>query len=199
MAQTKEIDEPYQKGKIEDGFRVGIWHYYDSEEKIALTFDYDSNILIHLMEDTASYLLYDENWTVLRPERQVRYLGSYSHLFDFLAMNMSRTYSSAAGKKNINTIIILELEFDKTGQLISKKVLGEHREYFDEAILEIAGSIPEYWIPAVYNGKTVKSKIAFPLIYTTTNNKKKQPKIDNLDYIGKLMSPIVILGYGTRR
>lgn len=195
LAQTEEINEPFQKGKVKDGYRVGIWHYLDGKD-LALSFDYDSNNLIFLKEDTSNYLVYDNGWELLKPERQVRYLGSYFHLYDFLASNLSTTYSSGAAKKNVNTIILLELEFNEKGQLVNKNLIGENKEYFEEAILKVTAAIPEYWIPALYNGVAVKSKIAFPLIYTTKTNEKKQPKIEDLDYEGKVLSPIKIVGYG---
>ncbi|MGJ3235946.1 hypothetical protein [Marivirga sp.] len=196
LAQIQEIDEPYQKGKVENGYRVGIWHYYDSKDEIAVSFDYDSNKLIHINKDTSSYLLYDDKWKSLKPDRQIRYLGSHFYLYDFLAMNLSSTYSSDAAKKNINTIILLELEFDEKGVLVKKNIIGKHKEYFEEGILEVTASIPEYWIPAVYKGETVKSKIAFPLIYTNKKNEKKQPKVEDIDYDGKLMGSVKIIGYG---
>jgi hypothetical protein len=196
IAQNQNIDEPYQKGKVENGNRVGKWNYYDLNKELSLTFDYDSNKLIYLKTDTSSYFINNETWKSLQPDRQIRYLGSYAHLYDFLAMNLSSTYSSDAAKKNINTVILLELEFDEKGVLIKKNIIGEHKEYFEEAILKVTESIPEYWIPAVYNGETVKTKIAFPLIYTNKTNEKKQPKIEDIDYKGKLMEPIKIIGYG---
>lgn len=196
LAQNQDIDEPYQKGKVENGKRVGKWNYYDLNKELALTFDYDSNRLIFLKADTSSYFIYNETWKSIQPDRQIRFLGSYAYLYDFLAMNLSRTYSSDAAKKNINTVILLELEFDEKGVLIEKNIIGEHQEYFKEAILKVTESIPEYWIPAVYNGKTVKAKIAFPLIYTNKTNEKKQPKIEDIEYRGKIMEPIKIMGYG---
>ncbi|WKV11013.1 hypothetical protein [Marivirga harenae] len=196
LAQTTEIDEPYQKGTVENGYRVGVWHYYDSQNELALSFDLDANQLIHLAKDTSSYFIYDNGWKSLKPDRQIRYLGSYYFLYDFLAMNLASTYSSTAAKENINTILILELEFDEKGVLVQKHIIGELKKYFEEAILEVTESIPEYWIPAVYEGKTVRTKIAFPLIYTNKTNEKKQPKIEDIEYDGKLMSPIKIIGYG---
>ncbi|SMG08395.1 hypothetical protein SAMN05661096_00131 [Marivirga sericea] len=195
LAQIQDIDEPYQKGKVKNGYRVGEWSYYDLNKELALTFDYDSNQLIYLKQDSSSYFIFDEEWQSLQPDRQIRYLGSYVHLYDFLAMNLSRTYSSEASKKNINTVILLELEFDEKGVLVKKNILGKHKEYLEEAILEVTASIPEYWIPAVYQGQTVKSKIAFPLIYTNKTNEKKQPKVADLDYDGKLMKHIKIVGF----
>lgn len=196
LAQIQEIDEPYQKGKVENGYRVGEWSYYDLNKELALTFDYDSNKLVHLKQDSSSYYIYSEKWQSLQLDRQIRYLGSYAHLYDFLAMNLASTYSSDAAKKNINTIILLELEFDEKGVLVKKNIIGKHKEYFEEDILEVTASIPEYWIPAVYKGKTVKSKIAFPLIYTNKTNEKKQPKVEDIDYDGKLMGSVKIIGYG---
>lgn len=199
FAQIQEVDESFQKGKVENGERIGKWDYYDKKEELALTFDYDSLRISYFKQDTSSYLIYHEDdWKSLKLDRQLRYLGSYAHLYDFLAMNLSSTYSADAGKKDINTIILLELEFNEKGRLIEKKIIGDHKQYFEEAILTVAESIPEYWIPAIYNGSTVNAKIAFPIIYTNKTNEKKQPKIEEIDYKGKVMLPIKIVGYGVR-
>jgi len=187
LAQIQEVDESYQKGKVENGERIGKWDYYDKKEEVALTFDYDSLRISYLEQDTSSsYLIFQEDdWKSLKLDRQLRYLGSYAHLYDFLAMNLSSTYSADAGKKDINTIILLELEFNENGKLIEKKIIGDHKEYFEEAILTIAESIPEYWIPAIYNGIPVKSKISFPIIYTRETKEDKQPKIEDINYVGQ--------------
>jgi protein TonB len=199
LAQIQEVDESFQKGKVENGQRIGKWDYYDKKEELALTFDYDSLRISYLQQDTSSYLIYQEDdWKSLKLDRQLRYLGSYAHLYDFLAMNLSSTYSADAGKKDINTIILLELEFNEKGKLIEEKIIGDHKQYFEEAILTVAESIPEYWIPAIYNGSTVNAKIAFPIIYTNKTDEKKQPKIEEIDYEGKIMLPIKIVGYGVR-
>lgn len=199
LAQIQEVDESFQKGKVENGQRIGKWDYYDKKEELALTFDYDSLRISYLEQDTSSYLIYQEDdWKSLKLDRQLRYLGSYAHLYDFLAMNLSSTYSADAGKKDINTIILLELEFNEKGKLIEEKIIGDHKQYFEEAILTVAESIPEYWIPAIYNGSTVNAKIAFPIIYTNKTDEKKQPKIEEIDYEGKIMLPIKIVGYGVR-
>jgi protein TonB len=199
LAQIQEVDESFQKGKVENGQRIGKWDYYDKKEELALTFDYDSLRISYLEQDTSSYLIYQEDdWKSLKLDRQLRYLGSYAHLYDFLAMNLSSTYSADAGKKDINTIILLELEFNEKGKLIEEKIIGDHKQYFEGAILTVAESIPEYWIPAIYNGSTVNAKIAFPIIYTNKTDEKKQPKIEEIDYEGKIMLPIKIVGYGVR-
>ena len=199
LAQIQEVDESFQKGKVENGQRIGKWDYYDKKEELALTFDYDSLRISYLEQDTSSYLIYQEDdWKSLKLDRQLRYLGSYAHLYDFLAMNLSSTYSADAGKKDINTIILLELEFNEKGKLIEEKIIGDHKQYFEEAILTVAESIPEYWIPAIYNGSTVNAKIAFPIIYTNKTDEKRQPKIEEIDYEGKIMLPIKIVGYGVR-
>ncbi len=199
LAQIQEVDESFQKGKVENGQRIGKWDYYDKKEELALTFDYDSLRISYLEQDTSSYLIYQEDdWKSLKLDRQLRYLGSYAHLYDFLAMNLSSTYSADAGKKDINTIILLELEFNEKGKLIEEKIIGDHKQYLEGAILTVAESIPEYWIPAIYNGSTVNAKIAFPIIYTNKTDEKKQPKIEEIDYEGKIMLPIKIVGYGVR-
>ncbi|WKK78276.2 hypothetical protein QYS49_15310 [Marivirga salinae] len=197
LAQKQEIDQPYQKGMGENGVRVGEWKYFGINEELELTYNYDSYTVSYLKLDTSLYLIYDnDDWKAVKPDRQLRYIGSYNHLYNFFAKELSSTYSSKASKKKISTILLLELEFSEEGQLVEKKIIGEDKEYFEEAILTIAESIPEYWIPAIYNGIPVKSKISFPIIYTRESKEDKQPKIEDLNYVGKVMSPIKVVGYG---
>jgi len=59
----------------------------------------------------------------------------------------------------------------------------------------MAESIPEFWIPAIYHGNTVDSKMAFPIIYSNKTNKEEQPHIEDLKYEGKLMQPIKVIAH----
>ncbi|RUA34746.1 MAG: hypothetical protein DSY77_04195 [Bacteroidetes bacterium] len=195
LAQKQEIDQPYQKGMGENGIRVGEWKYFGINKELELIYNYDSFTVSYLKPDTSLYLIFDkDDWKAVKPDRQLRYIGSYNHLYDFFAKELSSTYSSKARKRKISTILLLELEFSEEGQLVEKKVIGEDKEYFEEAILTIAESIPEYWIPAIYNSIPVKSKISFPIIYTRETKKDKQPKTEDLNYVGKVMFPIKIVG-----
>jgi len=110
LAQKQEIDQQFQKGTGMDGVRVGDWHYFDDHENLNLTYNYDSNTISYIKPDSSLYLVYYQDiWKAVIPERQLRYIGSYAHLYAFFAKELASTYSRKAGKKDISTIILLEL------------------------------------------------------------------------------------------
>jgi hypothetical protein len=192
-AQQTDVDNGYEKGKIEDGYKVGIWEYFGFDKSIELKIDYDKRAIAYLKPDTSKYfVMQDSVWSFKSLNSYPRYIGSYNEFYLILGKNLK--YPVEARMKKIEKTVFLEFDVNQQGQAAIVKIINDDERYFTANIIAVFNLIPNLWLSANYNGQTVPAKFILPFYYKLTGGKKSLPyDIDKLnDLEGSKMSKITI-------
>jgi hypothetical protein len=192
-SQQLDINNEYEKGKIENGYKIGVWEYLGINKTIELKIDYDKGTLVYLKPDTSKYYIKpDSDWTNISLKLYPRYIGSYAEFYNILASNLN--YPVEARRQKIEKSVFLEFVVNTTGQVAEMEVLNDSEGYFSTEIMEVFKLIPNLWLSANYNGQNVPAKFILPFHFQFTGGKKSLPydvnALNKLD--GKKMHEIVI-------
>lgn len=147
------------RGQLKDGKPVGVWEYYDYKE-LGLRFNYDSSRIQYSRPDTAHYLtLLDSGWQPKQLQRAPRVLGSNSDLTT--AMQKQLRYPVQDMRAGTTGTVILTYVIDEQGRRTNPVATTAPTTSLAEEVYRVAESLPFTYIPAVYQGKRVPTKIAF--------------------------------------
>jgi hypothetical protein len=123
--QQMDIDNGYEKGKAENGYKVGEWEYYGFDNSLELKIDYSKGTVVYLKEDSGAFLVKpDSAWRYEQVEPYPRYIGSYVEFYRILSSNL--IYPLKARLKDIQKTVFLEFEIDTQGQAVNAKVLNDN-------------------------------------------------------------------------
>ena len=76
-----EVDNGYEKGTLVDGYKDGIWSYYDNDT-LKIQIDYSKGKLVYLAKDTTKYaILTDKGWEMSKLDIYPHYLGSNEEIY----------------------------------------------------------------------------------------------------------------------
>lgn len=184
----------YETGKLEDGYKVGIWEYKGRDGETDLKIDYDNGALLYLKPDTSEYLVkVDGEWSLKKLSRHPRYMGSYTEFYKILGSTLR--YPFDAAKNNIGGTVFLEFEVSPEGRAINLKVINDPDNYFAAEIIKSFKQVPDLWIDAIYEGESVSAKIIIPFFFRIDGSKAVLDKamLDKLE--GKKFKEIVITSY----
>ncbi len=192
-AQQVEVDNGYEKGKAENGYKVGVWEYYGYDNSLELKIDYNAGTVAYLKQDTTNYFVkVDSVWQYEKVESYPRYIGSNVELYQILSSNLM--YPLQARLKNVQKTVFLEFEIDTRGQAVNARVLNDNEEYFTEEILAAFELIPNLWLTATCQGKSVPAKFVLPFYFKLIGG-RRSPDFDKdalsaLD--GKKLNEVVV-------
>lgn len=193
LAQVQKVENEYQKGQLENGYKVGTWEYYDGDSIANLIIDYTKGKLIHLEPDTSQfYIKPDSVWRYEKLDSHPRYIGSYKEFYKVLGMNMR--YPNRARKMKIQAKVYLQFDINANGQATDLQVIGDPKDYFSKDIVSTFGRVPNLWLSASYGGKIVPARFVLPIEYKMQNvaNKRKNKGEPIVIPEGKMLSEIVI-------
>lgn len=192
-AQQIDVDNGYEKGKLEDGYKVGIWEYFGPDKSVELKLDYNKGTLVYLKPDTSKYfVMLDSVWSFKEVNPYPRYLGSYVEFYKILSMNLR--YPVEARRKEIEKTVFLEFEVNKQGQAVNVKCLNDEKGYFTDDIIAAFSLIPNIWLSASYDGQNVPAKFILPFYFNLTGGKKSLPydEIALNELNGKKLSELIV-------
>jgi len=161
FGQKKEVDNGYEKGLLVDGYKDGIWEYYD-DSLLKLKVDYTTGKLVYLAEDTSSYAIESETgWEMSKLDIPPRYVGSMEEILKILAMNIQ--YPAEA--KNQSTIgsVLLGFEINLQGNVENVKILRDIGAGCGDEVLRVFQFIPNFWLVAQKNGQYYKARYILPV------------------------------------
>jgi len=195
-AQKIEIDNGYEKGRLEDGYKVGVWEYLGIDDTIDLKIDYDKGTVVYLKTDTSKFfIMLDSVWTYKSVNPYPRYIGSYAEFYKILGNNLR--YPVEARREKIEKTIFLEFEVNRQGQVVNIIILNDNAGYFTSEIINAFNLIPNIWLAANYNGKNVPSKFILPFYFKLSGKKQSlafdENTLNTLE--GRKLSKIVITAY----
>ena len=191
--QQVEVDNGFEKGLAENGYKVGVWEYYGINNNLELKIDYNQGTVIFLEQDTASYYVrLDSTWSYQKLDSHPRYIGSTIELYQIISSSLM--YPLNARLKNLEKTVFLEFDIDTNGQAVNGNVLNDDEGYFTQEILGAFDLVPNLWLTAKYKGENVPSKFILPFYFKLTGGKKSkefdQNMLNTLD--GKKINEVVI-------
>ncbi|MEQ8580541.1 MAG: energy transducer TonB [Marinoscillum sp.] len=171
FTQPLDVDNGYERGKMENGYKVGTWEYMGIDRSVELKIDYDRGALIYLKPDTNKYLvMIDSVWTYKKVNPHPRYLGSYGEFYTILGNNLD--YPTEARRDEVEGTVFLNFEVNQVGKAVNIQVLNDSGGYFTDEIIDTFNLIPNLWLTAACDGKNVCSKFVLPFYFKLTGGKE---------------------------
>jgi len=202
FAQSEVVDTDYEKGNILNGYKEGIWEYYDADFwQLALKIDYSKGNLLYQKPDTSTYVVYlDGEWKKMKLDQTPRYIGS---MHDFvLVSNKIRYPVKARNRQTVGSFNII-FEVDSLGKAGEFKVLNDIGDGCGEEALDKLFELPNYWIPAKLNGQNLASRFTIPITFSMVDDgrtiKPRKKSIVSEIPIAKALDEITVSLVGVRR
>ena len=163
-SQVDTVKTFFEKGVLKDGYKVGVWEYYDAPGILALKVDYNSAKLLFLKEDTSAYPIRSGNeWINSRLDVYPRYIGSMNEFYDILSTETLGKYLlQARGKRTVGTFYVL-FQVDSLGSAGGFEVINDIGDGCSDIILEAMKKIPNYWLPARKGAYSYTSRFILPV------------------------------------
>ena len=140
-----------------DGKRLGKWQFYNNEQKLELTFDYDSSRISYLQPDTTRYLIrIGDQWQPKQLTRAPHLLGSN----DQRLMELTRRlrYPVSALQQQLQGTVVLGYTVDINGHTRDYTIGSSLSPDCDQEVWRALKDLPDSWIPAVYLGRPTPSR-----------------------------------------
>jgi len=157
FGQNKYVSNDYEKGKIINGFKSGIWEYYDSFGILELSVDYSNAALIYIRPDTLDYVIFENNeWVKSKVDIPPRYIGSSVEFYKIL--NDHIEYPPQARSRDVVGCVSVLFEVDTMGIAGNYEIVHDIGAECGYELIRLLNLIPNYWLVARKNGKAYKSR-----------------------------------------
>jgi TonB family protein len=151
-----------ESGLYNNNKRVGIWKYYDWDQKEYLAYDYTNDSIVSYKADTSKQIIILGDDTISDyAERPVLYMGSRLKLFNFVLNNMN--YPEYAKDHWITGRVCVGVVVNEEGKPVDYFIDKSVDKSLDDEALRVIKKFRGQWIPAIYKGKVVKAVYIYPM------------------------------------
>ena len=165
--------ELYKNGELKasgyysNGMKSGIWEFYTTE--LYQKYDYDNKKLLYFNpkdfkeEDYDYPIINGSDTTIVKLDSPCMYVGGMTPIYNFIAKNVN--YPNQAVENNISGKVYISFTVDSNGNAYNHEIQkGIKKDYgCNEEAIRVVKSIPNEWLPAILNGKTVENKFIIPI------------------------------------
>ncbi len=167
-SEVIRVSNEYEKGRIVDGYKTGIWEYYDGSNELALKIDYDRNQIIYLAPDNGPYAVEINGEFVMKEvDRQPRYLGSMSEIL--LTIASAIDYPEKARANGIQGNFQVAFTVGVDGRMQDFEVLNDLGQGCGAAAVSALKVVPAQWIPALIDGRPYPTRFIIPYRFEIEN------------------------------
>ncbi|MFD2246279.1 energy transducer TonB [Pontibacter ruber] len=157
------------EGQYEMGKRSGLWSFYGWRDKLEYKFDFTTNqeVFADRKSDTIrnEVKVYQHGELVkTKVGNRPFYFGGDSRMFFFLGKNIR--YPIAAQRARVEGVAVISLDIDEDGKASNHEVVKKVGYGIDEEALRAISLLPNEWVPAMIDGKPVKSRHYVPIKFT---------------------------------
>jgi len=187
------VDSEYERGKILEGYKVGVWEYFDEPGELSLKVDYTRNQILFQKRDTTEVAIkIDDDFKMISVNRHPRYIGSKNEFYSIFARNMH--YPPKAREKGITGTVYVLFDIDTIGKANNFQIINDLGYGSGEAAVNALKQVPNHWIPALVNNESRISRLCLPVIFNIKGNTYGSSKKSNQDSlpVAKMLSEIVI-------
>ena len=132
----------------------GIWTYYNNDESVFLKFNFDNDSTIFCSQTNLS--------------RSIAYFGDNNEVTSIIMLNMM--YPDEAILNGEKGTVLVNIFINKFGDISDYKISKSISPLLDNEAIRVTKLIPEKWLPAIWNGKPIDSKITVPITFNSINN-----------------------------
>ncbi len=131
---------------------------------------FSTDISIPVQQDTTIYTIVDT-----MPKFQG---GNMEKFRRYLALNLR--YPEEAREKNITGTVFIQFVVTETGKVDKVQVIREVNPLLDKEAVRVVANSPA-WTPGKQDGKRVKVRYTFPIVFTLPDEKKEPAQQDFID------------------
>ena len=178
FGQTVKVDNGTAKGTLTNGYKTGIWEYYDSDT-LALKVDYTKGTLFYLKRDTTEYPIETpQGWKYAKLDVYPRFIGSMNDFLRILATHIR--YPEKALEQGVFGTVFLYFEINIQGRACNVKVLGDIGDGCGAEAMRVFNLVPNFWLTAKKNGKTYISRFILPVKFNLNNKKVPETRLSEI-------------------
>lgn len=153
------------EGQYDNGEVSGIWSFYGHGNKLNYKFDFTNKAEVFSSSTKDSLYnvieVYQNGQFVKTKVGNVPfYFGGEGRMSSHLARNIR--YPAEAFRVGLEGTSILKMEIDEAGNLSNIEVAESAGEVLDKEAMRVLGQLSSGWVPAMIDGKPVKSKLIVP-------------------------------------
>ena len=159
----------WEKGMMDKGEKVGVWEYYAynraGTQLVVQKYDHTERKLLEyrpLSDVPYRAELMPGKWTAVHLDRQPMFLGGDARLATYTA---KLNYPQAAQNKKLQGRVLISFVIDTLGQASNYQVIQSVGGGCDEEALRVCRTIPNEWLPARKNGRSVPVVYELPFVY----------------------------------
>jgi len=161
FSQSSKYNTPCESGSILNGYKVGIWNYYDEPGELSLSIDYSNVKLTYIKPDTTDFFVYEGgDWVKRKLDVPARLIGSYATYNDQIRRKIE--YPVKARNLKIEGRAYLVFEVDVDGVAKNPIVVPPLGGGIAESILSAFNSTPSLWTVGISEGKYVRCRFKIP-------------------------------------
>ena len=150
-----------------EGVKTGIWEFYNIQGTLSWTYNFNTSSATYLIENTAdgfyAYMGSDGKWVRKQPDVKTIWLSSESQWNNFLVNNLKFHEESVParipGKPEIHVYV------DENGNATDYKMGNDIEKDMDKEAIRVAKLYDPEFVPAMKNGKPVKSIYVLKVSY----------------------------------
>jgi protein TonB len=157
FGQNVFVKNEYEKGVLANGYKTGVWEYYDSLEVLELSIDYTNAKLVYLRPDTSDYVIYENyEWVKSKVDIPPKYIGSSVEFYKLL--NEYIDYPAQARYRDVVGCVSVLFEVDTMGIAGNYEIVQDIGAECGDELVRVLKLLPNYWLVARKNGKAYKSR-----------------------------------------
>ncbi len=159
-------------GSYKDGKRVGVWEIYNYNGELETKYDFTTNsIVFHkpdAKKDTLKYTVITNTGTLNTPlDMPPAYGGGEGQFFGLLVSAVR--YPGMAKENNTTGKVIIAVTIDESGHAVNYRIKKYVKDGLAEEALRVVRLMPDNWIPAYLNNKTVTAEYDIPVNFSLGN------------------------------
>jgi len=154
------------KGYYKNGVLDSVWEFSNSTGEVIQRFDFTNKTLIYnKINDSDKNKLYkiinDTSSQYVTLDRPPVFVGGADYFMQEIAINIQ--YPPDAFTNRITGRVSVSFVIDKNGETGSFKVLKPIGHGLDEEAIRVLKSLPNNWLPGIYNGQPVNVEMIYPI------------------------------------
>lgn len=154
------------QGLFKNGQLTGIWEFFDKEGVLEQKIDYGQDHLLYYRtrhQKTPFKIISGKDTLVTILDRPPLYLGGTSRIEDFINSVKNPPLHKAGVKSK--GIVYIRFLIDSTGHARDHCLLKGMGKMFDEEALRVVKSLPEEWLPGVFEGRFVSVEYILTVMF----------------------------------
>ena len=173
-----KIENKYESGTVVNGYKRGVWNYFDYSGEMVLKINYDKAKVMYIKPATSSFYIFEnERWMLSSVDKPPMFVGSQNEIDALLSSNIQYPEDALKSVRSGKTIVSMVI--DKNGTAGQYEVVRDFGKNAGEEVMRVLQMIPDLWIPATKGDKIVATKLYFSVIfeaYTNLEDKYNLPK-----------------------